>query len=124
MPFENGEIASKDPSSKIKILSAMEAIKKRPDMYMPNYKQNGVRQMVMAVFDNFFAPFGNRAFEVDIGLVVVNAFCKNLWWYDHHSELHYQNGIFKSENFSCKFMSFGFIQMTLEPIDEISFEGP
>lgn len=40
----------------IKVLTGLDAIKKRPDMYLPNYRRDGVRQFVMVVADNFFSP--------------------------------------------------------------------
>lgn len=163
-------------SEKPKTISGIEAIKKRPEMYMPNYKQDGVREIVKAIFDHFvaenmgdFASIGfdisldphNRkiAAEIDlscirdeeklqdfssinldfnksgvriwleethagksgIGLNVVNAFCKNLWWEDHKNYYHYQNGELQTETELPGRMPFGYIHLELEPVDEIVF---
>jgi len=53
------------PQHEIKVLKGLDAVKMRPEMYLPNYKRDGVRQMIMISIDNFLSI--NRGhFNTDI----------------------------------------------------------
>lgn len=43
------------PSTEVKVLKGLDAVKKRPEMYLPNYKRDGIRQMLLITLDNFLS---------------------------------------------------------------------
>lgn len=43
------------PQHEVKVLKGLDAVKIRPEMYLPNYKRDGIRQMILITLDNFLS---------------------------------------------------------------------